>query len=279
MQFGVFVFPTDYSMNVVDLGRAVEDHGFESFWVTEHTHIPTSRLSPWPGGAELPKQYSHTLDPFVGLAAVAAATTDLKLGTGVCLVIEHDPITLAKQVASIDFLSGGRFRFGIGGGWNREEMENHGTDPKTRWRLLREQIQAMKEIWTKDEAEYHGDFVNFDPIWSWPKPVQKPHPPILMGGNGPTTLQRIVEYCDEWFPIVGRGHPLEERIPELQRLAAEAGRGTIPVSIFNAPNDPKEIERLGKVGVTRCVFGLPSAGADEVLPLIDRLAETAKGFI
>jgi alkanesulfonate monooxygenase SsuD/methylene tetrahydromethanopterin reductase-like flavin-dependent oxidoreductase (luciferase family) len=157
-------------------------------------------------------------------------------------------------------------------------MENHGTDPKTRWRLLREQIQAMKAIWTNDEAEYHGHFVSFDPIWSWPKPVQKPHPPILMGGNGPTTLQRIVEYCDEWFPIVGRGHPLEERIPELQRLAAEAGRGTIPVSIFNAPNDPKEIERFEKIGVTRCVFGLPSAGSNEVVPLIGRLAETAKSF-
>lgn len=279
MQFGVSIFATDESINIVDLGRAVEDHGFESLWVPEHTHIPTSRESPWPGGAELPREYLHSLDPFVALGAVAAATTTLRLGTGVCLVIERDTITLAKEVSTLDLLSGGRFLFGIGGGWNREEMSNHGTNPATRWRLLREQILAMKRIWTEDEPEYHGDFVDFDPIWQWPKPVQKPHPPVIVGGNGPGTLDRIVEYGDGWIPIGGRrGFSIEERIPELQRLAKGAGRGGIPVSIFGVPPDPKVIESYEAMGVSRCVFGLPARSADEVLPRLAERADVARRF-
>src|SRR6184192_2993368 len=201
MHLGVVMFPTDYAMRVDDLARAVEARGFESLWFPEHTHIPTSRRSPWPGGHNLPDVYKQTLDPFVALTAAATATKRIKLATGICLVVERDPIHLAKNVASLDYLSGGRFIFGIGGGWNAEEMENHGTNFKKRWRLLRERVLAMKEIWTKEEAEFHGEFVNFDRIWSHPKPVQKPHPPILMGGDTPKARQRVVDFCDGWMPI------------------------------------------------------------------------------
>ena len=274
MRFGVEMFPTDYAMPVTDLARAVEERGFESLWFPEHTHIPTSRLSPWPGGAELPKEYSHTLDPFAAFGAAAAVTTTLRLGTGICLVIERDPIVLAKEVATVDFISGGRFLFGIGGGWNREEMENHGTDPTRRWGLLRERIAAMKQIWTQDEAEYHGRHVNFDKVWSWPKPVQRPHPPIIVGGDGPNTLQRVVDYGDEWMPIGGRpgGAPLQEKIATLNRMAAEKGRGPIPVGLFGVRPDPEAIDRFRQMGVSRCIFGLPSAPAETVLPLLDRYA-------
>ncbi|HEY5475301.1 MAG TPA: TIGR03619 family F420-dependent LLM class oxidoreductase [Tepidiformaceae bacterium] len=172
MKFGIQMFPTDYAIPVTELGRAAEDLGFESLFFPEHTHIPTSRRTPYPGGTELPLEYSHTLDPFVAMAAVAAVTKTLKVGTGICLVMQRDPIVLAKEVASVDHLSGGRVLFGIGGGWNEDEMENHGTKPSERWKILRERIFAMKEIWTKDEAEYHGKYVNFDPIWSWPKPAR-----------------------------------------------------------------------------------------------------------
>lgn len=277
MKFGVFMFPTDYSMNAVELGKAVEDRGFESLFFPEHTHIPVSRLSPFPSGGELPKQYSHTLDPFVALGAVAAATTELKLGTGICLVIERDPITLAKEVASLDYISGGRVLFGIGGGWNREEMENHGTDPTKRWKIMRERIEAMKAIWTQDEPEYHGEHVNFDPIWQWPKPVQKPHPPILVGGDGENTLNRVVRYGDEWMPI-GRRADFESRIDELQRLAKEAGRDTIPVSIFGTPPNAEAVEQYANIGVGRALFNLPSAPRDEILPLLDRYADLMKQF-
>lgn len=279
MKFGLEMFPTDYSIDAVSLGKAAEEHGFESLFFPEHTHIPTSRLSPWPGGAELPQEYSHTLDPFVALAAVAAVTKNLMLGTGICLVIERDPIVLAKEVASLDFLSGGRVLFGIGGGWNLEEMENHGTRPSIRWKILRERILAMKEIWTKDEAEYHGDHVNFDPIWSWPKPVAKPHPPIIVGGSGPRTLDRVLEWGDEWMPIGGRGAGgLGEKIAELRSRAKAMGRGHIPVSIFGARADAAAIRELEEAGVDRCVFGLPPAPADRVLPIVERYANVAQGY-
>jgi probable F420-dependent oxidoreductase len=279
MKFGVVMFPTDYSIGPAELAKAVEERGFESLFLPEHTHIPTSRRTPWPGGAELPRDYSHTLDPFVALGAAAAVTESLRIGTGVCLVIERDPITLAKEVASLDFLSGGRFLFGIGAGWNEEEMENHGTDPAERWKLLRERVLAMKAIWAQDEAEFHGRFVDFDPIWSWPKPVQKPHPPIVVGGDGPHALQRVVEYGDEWMPIPGRSEiPLSQRIVELNRLAAEAGRGPIPVSIYGTLPQADVIEGYAEAGVERCIFWLPSTPAGEALPFLDRWAELAKSF-
>src|SRR5437867_9102409 len=229
MKFGITTFPPEYSIDVVTLGRALEERGFDSLFFSEHTHIPSSRRTPYPAGGELPKEYSHTLDPFVALGAVAAATSKLLIGTGICLVTQRDPITLAKEVASLDLLSSGRFIFGVGAGWNEEEMESHGTDPRLRWKLLRERVKAMKEIWTKDEAQYHGRLLNFDPVWSWPKPVQKPHPPVYVGGWGPQTLQRVVDYGDGWVPIAAFSpRNLPDQFADLAWVAEQAGRGTKP---------------------------------------------------
>jgi probable F420-dependent oxidoreductase len=278
MKFGVSMFNTDYSMRIDELAREAEARGFESLWVPEHTHIPKSRKSPWPGGPNLPKEYWHSHDPFVALATAAAVTSRLKVGTGICLVIERDPITLAKEVASLDFLSKGRFLFGIGGGWNAEEMENHGTDFKKRWRVLREKILAMKEIWTKDEAEFHGEFVNFDPIWSYPKPVQKPHPPILLGVNTLKALERVVEYCDGWFPLAGRAGDLAAGIAGLRRLAEKAGRdpNSLSVSVYAATAEESLARQYEKAGAGRTVFSLPSADRDTVLPILDRYAKLTR---
>ncbi|MBI4506882.1 MAG: LLM class F420-dependent oxidoreductase [Chloroflexi bacterium] len=279
MNFGVVIFPTEYSIGVTDLARAVEDRGFESLLTPEHTHIPASRRTPWPGGADLPREYVHLLDPFVALTAAASVTRRLRVGTGICLIIQHDPIILAKQVSTLDLVSGGRFLFGIGAGWNREEMENHGTDPEQRWKLMRERVLAMKQIWTQEEASFHGQFVRFERIWQHPKPVQKPHAPIIVGGNGPRVVRRAAEYGDEWMPNVARGGgPLEERIAELQRLAAEAGRGPLPVTLFAVQPEPHILEGYRELGVARCLFMLPSAPADEVLPLVARYADLIRRF-
>jgi probable F420-dependent oxidoreductase len=277
MKIGVYMFPTEYAINVVELGRALEERGFESLFVPEHTHIPTSRRSPWPGGGDLPEEYKHTLDPFVSLAAVATATSRLLVATGICLVVERDPVVTAKEVATLDLLSGGRFLFGVGAGWNREEMENHGTNPKTRFRLMRERVLAMKAIWTQEAAEFHGEFVDFEPLWSWPKPVQQPHPPVIVGGNGPGVLDRVLEYGDGWMPNAGRGR-VKEGMAELARRAAEQGRGPIPVSIFGARPEPQTIDDYLAMGVERCLLAVPSAPADEVLPLLDRYTELAAKF-
>ena len=276
MKYGVYQFSTDYAIRIDDLARETEARGFESLFVPEHTHIPVSRRSPWPGGPNLPKEYWHTLDPFVTLTAAAAVTTRLKVGTGICLVIERDPITLAKEVASLDHFSGGRMLFGIGGGWNAEEMEHHGTDFGSRWKVLRERIAAMKEIWTKDEAEYHGKFVNFDKIWSFPKPVQKPHPPILMGGSGPHARQRAADFDGHWMPIVGRDS-IDEGIADLRQRAEKAGRdpATVTVSLFGARPDEGKLAAWRDLGIHRALFNLPSAGRDEVLPLLDKYAAVA----
>jgi probable F420-dependent oxidoreductase len=275
MKFGVMMFPTDYSIGAAELARAAEDRGFDSLWFPEHTHMPREH-SPYPGGGELPPQYSHSLDPFVGLAAAAAVTTQLRLGTGICLVIQRDPITLAKEIASLDHLSNGRFIFGIGAGWNREEIANHGTKPSLRWRVLRERVLAMKAIWTQDEAEFHGDFVNFDPLWSWPKPIQKPHPPILMGGDGPRALEGLLEYCDGWMPHPDRtDKSFGERIAEVNHRAASAGRGPFPVTAFGGSGEPEALESYRAAGAERYIFRLPSGTADEILPLLKRYAEVA----
>ncbi|MGH2927144.1 MAG: LLM class F420-dependent oxidoreductase, partial [Solirubrobacteraceae bacterium] len=251
MKFGVTMFPTDHAIDPGDLGREVEARGFESLFFPEHSHIPVSRRSPWPGGGELPEEYKHTHDPFVALSAVAAVTARLRIGTGICLVVQRDPIATAKEVASLDFLSGGRFLFGIGAGWNREEMEDHGTDPRTRMALLEERVEAMKAIWTEDEASYHGRFVDFDPMWSWPKPVQRPHPPVLVGGSGPTVLERVLALGDEWMPIrMTDPEELGREVAELQARADGAGRGTVPVTLFGASRDPSTLERLAELGVT-----------------------------
>jgi len=280
MQFGVSIFNTDYSIRIDELARALEARGFESLWLPEHTHIPKSRRSPWPGGPNLPKEYWHTLDPFVSLATAAAATTRLKLATGICLVIERDPITTAKEVASLDLLSNGRFLFGIGGGWNAEEMENHGTDFKKRWRVLRERVLAMKEIWTKEAAEFHGEFVNFDPIWAHPKPVQKPHPPIILGVNTPKARQRVVEYCDGWLPIAARAGDLVAGVADLRESAKRAGRdpNSLTVSVFAATPTEDALREYQKAGVERIIFPLPSSGRDEIIPILDRLAKVVLAF-
>jgi probable F420-dependent oxidoreductase len=276
MELGLAHFLTDYGMQPVDLARRAEELEFESLFLPEHTHIPTSRRTPYPGGGELPPEYSHTLDPFPALAAAAAVTERLKLGTGVCLVIQRDPIVTAKEVATVDHISGGRFLFGVGAGWNREEMENHGTDPDTRFRRMRESVEAMKAIWTQDEAEYHGRIVDFDPIWCWPKPVQKPHPPILVGGLGEKVLDRVVAYGDEWIPNrVKSPEELGERIVELQRRAEGAGRERIPVTVFGAKPEARLLERLESAGVTRSLFYVRPGEPGEVERHLDELAKVA----
>ena len=270
MRFGLVMFPTDYAIAPDALARVAEERGFESLFFPEHTHIPASRESPWPGGDELPRQYWHTIDPFVATTAAAAATQRLRVGTGVCLVVERDPITTAKSVASVDHVSGGRFLFGIGAGWNLEEMANHGTDPSRRFGVMRERVEAMKAIWTEDEPSYAGEHVAFERIWSWPKPVQRPHPPVLVGGTGPKVLERVLAYGDEWFP--NGQENLGERIAELQSRAREAGREPIGVTLFGAEPAPEAIERYSATGVTRCLFRLPSGTEDEVTALVDGFA-------
>jgi probable F420-dependent oxidoreductase len=278
MHIGVCIFATDYAIRIDELAREAEARGFESLFVPEHTHIPVSRRTPFPGGGQLPKEYAHTFDPFVSLMAAAAATTRLRVGTGICLIIERDTITLAKEVASLDVLSGGRFELGIGGGWNAEEMEHHGTVYATRFKRLEEQVRALKEIWTKDEAEFHGRHVNFDKIWSWPKPAQKPHPPVLLGGESAHTLQRVVDLCDGWFP---RGRAPEIILPALKDLgerAAKAGRDmkTISTSIFGAKPDAGTLETYAQSGITRAILRLPPEGRDTVLPLLDQWTKLIK---
>jgi len=275
MKYSLMTFATDYSIHPAELAKAAEDRGFESLFLPKHTHIPASRKTPYPGGGGLPKEYSHTHDPFIALAMAAAVTKKLRVGTGICLVVEHDPIVLAKEIASLDLLSGGRVLFGIGGGWNVEEMENHGQSFKTRWKLLRERIEAMKAIWQNDEAGYHGELVNFDPIWSYPKPAQKPHPPILLGGHGEKAFDRVIRYCDGWLPLTWVDPNIIPEIQELRERARKAGRDpkTISVTVFGAKPDGKQLDAYAEAGVERVLFGLPNAGADKVLPALDRLAK------
>lgn len=273
-RFGVVMFPTDYSIQPVELAKAAEERGFESLFFPEHTHIPTSRRSPWPGGGDLPQEYWHTHDPFVALAACAAATERIKLGTGICLLNQRDPIVTAKQVASLDMISGGRVIFGIGAGWNVEEMENHGVDPKRRWRALREKVLALREIWTKEEAEFHGEFVDFDPIWCYPKPVQPGGPPVILGSASSKAPRRVVDYCDGWMPIGGRGDH-GAMIQALREAAEEAGRDfdSLDLTLFGVRGREEAIEEAEAQGFRRLIFWLPPAGPDEVLPLLDRYAD------
>src|SRR6188472_1359634 len=225
MKIGVAMFFTDYSMTPQELGVAAEERGFDSVWSPEHSHIPLSRESAFPSGGELPKKYYDAMDPFVALMAAAAVTKTIKVGTGVCLVAQRDPIQTAKQVASIDQLSNGRFLFGIGNGWNKDEMRTHGTAFETRHKLARERVEAMKVIWAKSKPEYHGELVNFDPMMTWPKPVQKPHPPILVGGAFPHAARRAIRYGDGWMPQASRGSYSEiaDMIPRFREMAHEAG--------------------------------------------------------
>jgi probable F420-dependent oxidoreductase len=265
MDFGIGFFPTHDAMDPASLARLVEARGFESLFFPEHTHIPASRLSPWPGGSELPRKYAHTFDLFVAMTAAATATTRLRVGSGICLVIERDPITTAKEVASVDVLSGGRVEFGVGAGWNREEMENHGTDPRRRMSILRERVEAMKAIWTQAEASYAGEHVNFERIWSWPKPAQKPHPPVIVGGNGPTVSERVKAFGDAWMPNYAREGFLERAI----ELKATADR-PISLQVMGVPSDAKVIVSLEEAGFDRVLHWVPSAGRSRIEADIDR---------
>ncbi len=275
MQIGVFIFDTDFSIDISILARGLEDRGFESLFVPEHTHIPASRQTPWPGKADLPKEYWHTHDPFVSLSFAAAATQRLKVGTGISLLAQRDPFVTAKSVASLDLLSNGRFVFGLGGGWNVEEMNDHGTDYKERFAILRERVLAMKQLWTEEEAEFHGDHVNFDKSWAYPKPVQKPHPPIILGGETDYTLRRVVDYCDGWLPRGRHGFDAAESMARLRAMADEAGRNmsTLSVSVFGAPPDRAILDSYEAAGVSRALIALPSGNQDEVLTLLDQHAK------
>jgi len=272
VDFGVMMFPTDDAVTPDGLARMAEERGFESLFFPEHTHIPASRESPYPAGGELPTMYSHTHDPFVALTMAAAATQRLLVGTGICLVVERDPITTAKEVASLDQLSGGRFLFGVGAGWNREEMANHGTDPGKRFGVMRERVGAMKAIWTEDEASYHGRYVDFERIWSWPKPVQHPHPPIIVGGNGERVLDRVIAFGDEWMPNrIKSAEDLQPRIDRLAEMAAGAGRPTPKIGLYAAPAKAAEMESYDGIGVSRYVLFVPPVPGPEAEARLDHL--------
>ncbi|MEM9357242.1 MAG: LLM class F420-dependent oxidoreductase [Pseudomonadota bacterium] len=275
MKFGVFYFPTDYGIQVPDLAVELENRNIESLFVCEHTHIPTSRKSPFPGGGDLPKKYIHTHDPFIALSFAAALTKNLRLGTGICLVPQHDPIVLAKVIASLDMMSGGRFEFGIGGGWNVDEMNNHGVEYKTRFKQMREHTEAMKAIWTQDEASYHGEFVNFDPIWSYPKPTQKPHPPILLGGETDYTLKRIVEYCDGWIPRGNMNFDPKVSLKRLHDMADKHGRDPkeLSTTLFRGPTTKQELDACREAGVDRVLYEVPDGTRDEALKALDDVVE------
>ena len=274
MKFGVSIFFTEYSIAPAELGPALEERGFESLWAAEHSHIPVARRYDVPTG-QLSRQYYDVMDPFVTLAAAAAVTRSLRLATGVCLVIQRDTIQTAKAVASLDRISGGRFIFGIGVGWNAEEMEDHGTVYATRAKKMREQVEAMKEIWTQETAEYHGEFVNFLPMQTRPKPVQKPHPPIIVGGAFPYAARRALRYGDGIIPQAaeaGSGSP-EAFMPRWREMARAAGREPLPVTLGDAPEDAGKLARWRELGVARALLRLPPAKREEILPILDRWAE------
>jgi probable F420-dependent oxidoreductase len=273
MHFGAAMFFTDYSMSAAEFARALEDRGFESLWAPEHSHMPADGGTRFPSGGEVPKEYYDVMDPFVSLTAAAMATKTLKLGTGVCLVVQRDPIQTAKLVASLDQVSGGRFLFGVGNGWNKEEIDNHGTAFPTRHKLARERIEAMKEIWVKSKPEYHGEFVNFAPIMTWPKPVQKPHPPVIVGGAFPYAARRALRYGDGWMPHTRRPQygDIADKLPEFQKMAAEAGR-QIPITAWDCLEDYDRLRRYRDLGFVRASFSVDSARADVILPVLDRLA-------
>ena len=274
-EFGALMFPTDYAIRPAALAKAIEEREMDSLFFPEHTHIPVSRKTPFPGGNELPKEYSNTYDPFVALASCAAVTERIKLGTGICLVVERDTITLAKEISTLDRISNGRFILGIGAGWNAEEMENHGIEFKNRWKVVREKILAMKELWTKDEAEFHGDFVDFDPVWSNPKPVQFGGPPIWMGASSRWSYDRIAEYCDGWLPIAGQD---KNHLQKIKDALVDRGRKSsdITLDMFGVPADEDFVDRKLDEGFNHLIFGLPPAGEDTILPLLDKYAKIAK---
>jgi len=273
MDVGVLMFMTDYALPVGELAQALEERGFESLWIPEHSHIPTARTSQYPAGGELPKRYFDCMDPFPVIAAAAAATTKLNVATGICVVAQRDPIQTAKSVATVDQLANGRFIFGTGVGWNKDEIENHGTDFRTRLSLTRERIEAMREIWTKTEAEYHGKYVDFGPMMAWPKPVQKPHPPVLIGGGWPHAAKRALDYGDGWMPNAIRpSYHILDRIAEWERMKEEAGR-EVPLTCCLVEHDIDQWSRYRDAGASRIIVEVQPDTADAVLPQLDALAE------
>jgi probable F420-dependent oxidoreductase len=279
VKIGLTLFCTDRSMDPVELAREAEARGFHSLYIPEHTHIPTSRRTPPPtGDAELPEEYKRTLDPFVALAAAASVTERIRLGTGIALVAQHDTLALAKTIASLDHLSGGRVVLGIGYGWNVEEMESHGVDVKRRRSLVREKMLAMQALWSQEVAEFRGEFVRFEPSWQWPKPVQQPRPPVLIGGGaGPKLFAAIAEFGDGWLPIGGAG--MKAAIPELRRAFEAAGRdpAELQVAPMGVLPDAGKLDHYREVGVTECVLRLPSAPRDVVLPKLDAFSRWLEG--
>ncbi len=279
MKFAVGYFPTDEGIDPVTLARMVEERPFESLFFTDHTHIPASRETPYPAGTELPREYSRIHDPFVALMAAGAVTERIKLGTGVCLVVERDPIVTAKAAASVDRLTGGRLLFGVGAGWNEEEMRNHGTDPRRRFSLLHERVEAIKEIWTSDEASYHGEHVDFDRIWCWPKPAAEPHPPIIVGGHGKKVLDRVVAFGDEWMPNrIGDDAKISARIARLRKMGEDAGRGPIPTTLANATTEPDVLELYEEAGVHRALFWVRQGDESDLERRLDRLAAGIEAY-
>ena len=274
MKVGVAMFCTDYSMQPTELAAALEARGFESLWLPEHSHIPLSRVSPFPPGGDLPKKYYDVMDPFVALGAAAAVTTSLRLATGICLVAQRDAIQTAKAVASLDQISKGRFLFGVGPGWNRDEMENHGILFKSRMDIMGEKVAAMREIWTQPKAEFHGKFVDFDPMMTWPKPMQKPHPPVIVGGGVPYGARRALAYGNGWVPNATRpGYRLLDRMDEYREMEKAAGR-KVPISAFGVEHDPKSWNAYENAGIDRIILSVPSEPADTILPILDRWAAT-----
>jgi probable F420-dependent oxidoreductase len=272
MRYGVSTFATDEGMQPVALGKALEERGFDSVFLAEHTHIPVSHDRPYPGGGQLPRRYHRTLDPFVTLGAIAAVTARILLATGVTLLVQRDPIITAKQVATLDLVSAGRAIFGIGAGWNRQEVRNHGTDPRLRGRLLDERMRAIIEIWTKDQAEFHGEFVDFGPIFSWPKPVQSPHPPIYVGGGSRRTFERVAEYGDAWL---ANGLPPRQLGPRLEELRQVVGR-EVPVTLYNATDEQETVAGYRRLGIERVLFYLPTLPEGETLKFLDHLLDVVE---
>lgn len=280
MEFGVATFVTDEGIRPDELAIAVEERGFESLLIPEHSHIPVERATPYPGGGQLPHSYYRSLDPFVALSCAAAVTQRIKIGTGICTIFQRDPIHTAKEVATIDLLSNGRFLFGVGAGWLREEMKQHGTDPSTRLSLMEERLELMKRFWTEEVAEFHGNHIDVAPSYMWPKPLQRPHPPILVGGMGPTVLDRVLKYGDAWLPNMIGQQPstLRAMLVQLQNKAADAGRPPIPVTVLGAPTDPAVIESYEALGVERSVFLIPTVSSSETLGILDKLRSFTENY-
>lgn len=279
MRIGITHFVTDRGIPIVELARAVEARGLDSLYIPEHTHIPVSRRSPYPGGGELPDEYRRTLDPFVALSAAAAVTSRIRVGTGICLVAQRDPIVTAKEVATLDHLSGGRFTFGIGVGWNEDEAADHGIDFRRRRAVVRERVLAMQRLWSDEIASFEGEFVHLPPSWAWPKPVQSPRPPILFGGAAsPRLFEHIAEYADGWMPIGGAG--VTAVLPDLHRAFERAGRdpATAQVVLYSVVPTAAKLEHYLKLGVPEVVLAVPQGTADEVLALLDRYAEILRDF-